>query len=193
VAKKKPKRPSKRARVSFNDYVLVVEDHDGKELAVVEQTDRSRAPLVGEEVQLRAHVVKEKPHLAGAYVVQRVAHLPPPWAPVTINKYTLPWCYARSVASTVARDQSAATSPRVSLEPLPGDMDQTTAAEVARKSRDLATDLDDMADELAVAFHGGAAGELDRKLVERLSEASRRAKQVSLSALFRAKIPGRSK
>jgi hypothetical protein len=118
-----------------------------------------------------------------------VAHRPPPWAPVTINKYTLPWCYARRPVQV--RPAGAQAAPV--LESLESDLDPTTAAEVARKSRDLATELDDLADELAVAFHGGAAGTLDRTLVERLSQASRKAKQVSLSALFRAKLPSHSR
>jgi hypothetical protein len=190
MAKKKTTRGGKRRPPSFNDYVLVIEDAGGKQLAVVEQSNRSRAPLSGEQVQLKERFTKDKPELAGTYIVSRVAHLPPPWAPVTINRYTLPWCYARRPA---VASPEAATTPIPPLGPAEPDLDQTTAAEVARKSRDLATELDDLADELAVAFHGGVAGKLDRSLVQRLSDASRRAKQVSLSALFRAKIPRNSK
>jgi hypothetical protein len=76
------------------------------------------------------------------------------------------------------------------LASLSNDLDEATAAEVAKKSRELATDLDELADELAAAFHGGVVGAFDRRLVDRLNDASRRAKQVSLSALFRAKFPG---
>jgi hypothetical protein len=189
AAKKKAKRAGGSGKAPFNDYVLVIEDEQGKELAVVEQSDRSRAPVVGEEVELRGSIAKTKPQLAGKYIVERVAHLPPPWAPVTINRYTLPWCYARRPA----QERTAGAQAAPALESLDSDLDQTTAAEVARKSRDLATELDDLADELAVAFHGGVAGSLDRKLVDRLSDASRKAKQVSLSALFRAKFPSHSK
>ena len=171
MAKKKGTSKRRKQR-TIVDYVLVVEDEEGQQLAVVLETDCSRAPLVGEEVPLRPESVEEAPQLAGTYVVHRVAHLAAPGSAVTIERYTVPWCYARR---------------RPQLASFNGEIDRATAAELAQRSRDLATDLDDLADEVALAIHAGAAGSLDLRVVERLNDASRRAKQVSISTLVRSR------
>jgi hypothetical protein len=170
----KTKRPGKkRKRPTIADYALVIEDDTGRQLAVVVESGLSRAPLIGEEISLRQERVKDAPELAGSYVIHRVAHLPEPGGAVTIERYTIPWCYARR---------------RAQLEPIAGELNRAAAAELAQRNRDLATELDDMADEVALAIHDGTAGDLDPKLVERLNDASRRAKQVSVSALLRSRI-----
>jgi hypothetical protein len=133
------------------------------------------------------------PHLAGTYLVKRVAHLPPPNAPVTINRYTIPWCYARRAGGDsllpAPPSQPSAMGTTALLEPVPGDqLDDSTVAELSQRSRQIATDLGDLAEELAAAIHRGAAGTVGLDLVQRLDDASRRAKQVAFSALFRARI-----
>jgi len=166
------------------EYVLVVEDDAGRQLALVVQRD-SRAPIAGEEVPLKDRAAKEMPHLAGTYVVHRVAHLPPPGAAITIDRYTLPWCYARRAGGAGLAVQPPGSAP---LEAIEGDFDQKTAAELSEKSRAIATDIGDLAEEVAAAIHSGNAGSLGLDLVHRLDDASRRAKQVALSALFRSRI-----
>lgn len=184
--KAKPKR-SRRQPIGIVDYVIVLEDDDGRQLAMALQKD-SRAPIVGEEVPLQEHVAKEVPHLAGTYVVHRVAHLPPPNAAVTIERYTIPWCYARrprgrDQLSEAAKTRAPGAGPRGSIE---GALGEATAGEFAEKSRSIATDLGNMAEELAAAVHGGAAGSVGLDLVQRLDDASRRVKQLSLSALLKS-------
>lgn len=189
--KRKPKR-APRQPIGVVDYVLVLEDAAGRQLALAVQKD-SRAPIVGEEVPLHERAANEAPHLAGTYVIHRVAHLPPPNAAVTIERYTIPWCYARRLASE-SRAESSAQSALVEtrgfgpLGSVEGAFDQTTAAELSEKSRGIATDLGDMAEEVAAAVHSGAAGTLGLDLVQRLDDASRRAKQVAMSSLFKSRI-----
>lgn len=189
--RRKPKRPA-RTRTPVVDYVLVIEDDAGQPLALTVQKD-TRAPIAGEEVPLQERAVKEMPHLAGRYIVKRVAHLPPPNAPVTINRYTIPWCYARRVGGgsliSAPPSQRSTTHASGKLDPLPGDdLDESTVAELSQRSRQIATDLGDMAEELAAAVHSGMAGTVGLDMVQRLDDASRRMKQVALSTLFRARI-----
>jgi hypothetical protein len=189
--RRKPKRATQPPTAPV-EYVLVIEDDAGRQLARALQKD-SRAPIAGEEVPLQDRAAKETPHLAGMYLVHRVTHLPPPGAAVTIERYTLPWCHARRVggdspALAAGQPPQGQTRGVGALEPLDTDLDQTTAGELSQKSRDIATDLGDIAEEVASAIHGGTAGNLGLDLVKRLDDASRRAKQVSLSALFRSRI-----
>ena len=187
--KRKPKRTPRR--LGLVDYVLVLEDDAGRQLALTVQKD-SRAPIVGEELPLDDRAAKEVPHLAGTYVVHRVAHLPPPNAAITIERYTIPWCYARRAGTDSRATQGAKAALQAQgfgpLESVEGALDQTTAAELSEKSRSIATDLGDIAEEVAAAVHSGAAGTLGLDLVQRLDDASRRAKQVAFSALFKSRI-----
>jgi hypothetical protein len=64
-------------------------------------------------------------------------------------------------------------------------LSSTVAAEIAHTDRQLATDLDDIADEVAVLINEGAP--IDRSVVERLNEARCIAKQNSFRALVHAK------
>lgn len=174
--KRKPRRP-----LGLVDYVLVLEDDAGRQLVMAIQKD-SRAPIVGEEVPLQEHVAKEVPHLAGTYVVHRVAHLPPPNATITIERYTLPWCYARRPITAYSTTEVPAVDPKDSR------FDDATAADFAERSRGIATDLSDIAEEIAAKVHGGEAGTIQVDIVRRVDEASRRAKHLAISALTRNKI-----
>lgn len=181
--KGKPKRQPRRP-LGLVDYVLVLEDGAGRQLAMAIQKD-SRAPIVGEEVPLQEHVAKEVPHLAGTYVVHRVAHLPPPNATITIERYTIPWCYAR-------RPEAALSTTGMALDPKEPTFDDATAAEFAERSRGIATELSDIAEEIAAKVHSGEAGTIQVDIARRVDEASRRAKHLAISALTRNRIRRKS-
>lgn len=186
--KGKPKRSSRRP-VGLVDYVLVLEDGAGRQLAMAMQKD-SRAPIIGEEVPLQERAAKEVPHLAGTCVVHRVAHLAPPNATVTIERYTIPWCYARRHGETSAPTLSGAAHHAGVGVVAAADatFDDATAAEFAEKSRGIATDLSDIAEEIAAKVHSGEAGTIRADLAQRVDEASRKAKQLSVSALAKTRI-----
>lgn len=163
------------------DYVLVIEDDNGAEIDRVLQCAGSQPPREGDETPLDLADVKDRPHLVGRYMVRQVAHLPAPGKTSTRRRFKVPHCYVRRV-----RAEPAPESVRVVL-----DEPTVAVADLMHKSRELATELDDVADEVALAVNKGEV--VDRQIVERLNKASRRAKQVSLTALVRTKKPRGSK
>lgn len=169
--------------MDVHDYVLVIQDDSGAEVARIVQSAGSLPPKPGDETPLDLADVKDTPELAGRYIVERVVHLPAPSRTSTRRRYKIPHCFVRRLASVPAEPQRKSSDV----------LDEATAAEVARRNRDLATDLDDVADELALAVHRVGPATIDPKLVDRLNDASRRAKQVAFTAIFKSKAPGEPK
>ena len=180
----KPKPP----KVGVGDFVLVVENDAGEATATMLLPDWSRAPIAGELLLVPRSFAVQFPHLKPEmkYTVHRVEHLPPPDATHTIGDFTLPWCFARRQAyASVASQGALGHAPPKSID---GSLDQTTAAELSDQSRGIATELGALAEELAAAFHTGKSGSIGLDVVRRIDEASRLAKQVSLSVLLNTRI-----
>jgi hypothetical protein len=177
----KRKRPSRP--LSADDYVLVLEDDRGRQLAQLIKTDYSRAPHIGEDMQVREREVKDSPHLAGTYIVHRVSHLDPPEGSNTIDGYQMAWCFARRSADALrppelSSPKSAPEERRIAEESgfaaVDGGADFVDA--VAQGFRDLATELSEHSDRLAEAVRT-SEGKLDPRLQEEARQLSRRAKQ----------------
>jgi hypothetical protein len=184
AAKRKP------PKVGVGDFVLVVENDAGEASATMLLPDWSRAPLAGEIVTVPRSFAARFPHLkpAARYTVNRVEHLPPPDATHTIGDFTLPWCFARRLAYASVTAQGAPGPGPETPKSIDGPLDQTTAAELSEQSRGIATELGTLAEEIAVAFHTGKAGSIGLDVVKRIDEASRLAKQVSMSVLLNTRI-----
>lgn len=166
------------------DFVLVIEDADGTEVVRIVQSMQHGRPVQGEWIPLDATDVKDQPELVGRYLIHRVELLRPVGATSTRRRLRVAHCFTRRLQVDAATTAEPSAS---SLEAFAGKLDEATAAEVARRTRELATDLDDLADEVALAVNSGAR--LDHRVVDRLNDASRRAKQVALGTMLRAKQP----
>jgi hypothetical protein len=188
MAKRKPpKRP-----LSADDYVLVIEDAEGRQLATIIKTDYSRAPHIGEDTRVREREVKDAPHLAGTYVVHRVSHIDPPEGDHTIDGYQMVWCFARRSAESrpqIAQPLLGESGPapdEAGLAQLDGGND--VVASVAQELRNLATDLGEHSDKLAEAVRT-SDGKLDPRLHEEAHQLSRRAKQRYADLLLNPRPP----
>lgn len=171
--------------MEFGDYMVIIEDDDGVEIGRVLQSSDSQLPRIGEGVVLESEEVKGQPHLAGRYRVRDMnQQLRPGDRGKNRRNFKIPFLYVRPDRGPGVHLQDVKASP-APLAALDGDLDSTTVAEIALSDRQLATDLDDIADEVALLVNDGAAP--DRSLVERINEARCVAKQNWMRALAHSK------
>src|SRR2546428_825134 len=146
--------------MEVGDYMVIIEDDNGVEIARVRQSSDSQLPRIGEGVVLEADEVKDRPQLAGRYRVRDLnQQLPPGDRGKNRRNFKIPFLYVRA-------DRGTMTARPATLAALDGELDRSAVAEIALSDRQLATDLDDIADEVALLVNDGAAP--DRSLVERL-------------------------
>jgi hypothetical protein len=166
------------------DYMVIIEDDNGVEIARVLQSCDSQLPRIGEGIVLEPDDVKDRPRLAGAYRIRELNQQPRPGERGKNRRnFKIPFLYVRADRGAV--NAAAASPTRSALSSLDGDLDRMLAAEIAHSDRQLATDLDDIADEVALLINDGAP--LDRSIVDRLNDARCVLKQNSIRALVHAK------
>jgi hypothetical protein len=167
------------------DYMVIIEDDNGAELGRVLQSSDSKLPEIGHGVVIEPDEVPDRPHLARAYRIRDINQQPSPSDQLkrgkTRRRFKIPFVYVRADRGVPLQPPSATTPTGVPLGSLDGDLSRSVADEIARSGRQLATDLDDITDEVALAINEGTP--LDRSLIERLNEARCLAKQNSLRAL----------
>jgi hypothetical protein len=175
--------------MAFGDYMMIIENDEGREITRFLQSNDRQLPRQGEGIVVLADDVRNHQdlvHLVGRYLVRQIDYETPPSAlgRSSYNK-KIPFCYVRVDRGQGMRTVSAERSP-VGFTAVPGDLDPAVALEIARRDRQLAGLIDDIADEVALHINEGAP--LDRSLVERLAHLRSMANRSSVSALVHAKV-----
>jgi hypothetical protein len=175
-------------KMAFGDYMMIIEDDDGREIIRFQRSNEHQLPRQGEGIIILPDDIRNRPQLAafvGRYIVRQIDSETPPWAlgRSSYNKQ-VPFCYVRvdrGEAQKVSAEGSSGT-----LTTVPGDLAPAVALEIARRDRQLAGMIDDVADEVALHINEGEP--LDPALVERLAQIRSMANRSSVSALVHAKL-----
>jgi hypothetical protein len=175
--------------MAFGDYMMIIEDDDGREIIRFQQSNERQLPRQGEGIVILPDDIRNRPQLApfvGRYIVRQIDSETPPWAlgRSSYNKQ-VPFCYVRADRGEAPQKDSPERSAGT-FTAVPGDLDPVVALEIARRDRQLAGMIDDIADEVALHINEGEP--LDPALVHRLAQARSMANHSSVSALVHAKL-----
>jgi hypothetical protein len=169
------------------DFLVIIEDDNGVEIGRVRQSSDWELPLIGHGVLIEPYEVEDRPHLAGAYRIRDINQQPDPSEREKRGKtrriFKIPFVYVRPDRG--ANAAPVATGDGSALAPVEANHDSGVPAEITLSSRKLATDLDDLADDISQRIHHGQP--VDHAVVDKLNDLSREAKQVWVRTLVHSK------
>lgn len=174
--------------MDVGEYVLVIEDDQGNPIAKLRQVARTTAPDIGHATTVDENDTPDAT-LHGLYRVRDV-HLVSDPNPASRRSYKIPYVYVRRGSATDGPLVDADPTEDVPMGDEPNKRDALPSPEspqspderadlfasVAEDFRELATELGEEHDELALAVRE-SNGQLDPALPDRLHNLSRRAKQ----------------